>query len=64
MLKRIAGLAGTLLIAIGAGIGIGLLSNSPPAKATIAAAAAFVVWALVATLGGNGDIWKFDAPYR
>jgi len=52
-----------ILIALGVGIGVGLLPANPGAQVAVAAIGGLVMWGLLNALSRNGDIWKFTAPY-
>jgi hypothetical protein len=64
MFKRVVVLLSTLLLAFGAGIGVGFVPNNPSGQALLLATGVLAVWGLVRVLSRDGDIWKFDAPYR
>ena len=63
MVKRVAVLFAMVLIALGVGIGAGLLPENPGAQAAMAAIGGLAGWGLVKVVGRDGDIWKFEAPY-
>jgi hypothetical protein len=63
MVKREAVMFATILIALGVGIGAGLLPENPGAQAALAGIGILVGWGLVKVLSRDGDIWKFRAPY-
>ena len=63
MFKRIAVMFGMILIALGVGIGAGLLPANPRTQVAVAAIGRLVMWGLVKVLSRDGDIWKFGAPY-
>ena len=64
MVKRVAVMFATILIALGVGIGAGLLPANPrKLKSHWPRLAVWCVWGLVKVLSRNGDIWKFRAPY-
>ena len=63
MVKRITIMVAMMLIALGTGIGAGLLAENPTAQVAVAAIGGLVMWGLVKLLSRDGDIWKFKAPY-
>lgn len=63
MVTRVAVMFATILIALGVGVGAGLLRANPGAQVAFAAIGGLIGWGLVKKLSRNGDIWKFRAPY-
>ena len=63
MVKRVTVMVAMILIALGVGIGAGLLPANPRAQIAVAAIGGLVMWGLVKVLSRDGDIWKFGAPY-
>ena len=63
MVKRITVMFAMTLIALGVGIGAGLLPANPRAQVAVAAIGGLVMWGLIKVLSRDGDIWKFRTPY-
>lgn len=63
MVKRITIMFAMMLIALGVGIGAGLLPENPTAQVAVAAIGGLVMWGLVKVLSRDEDIWKFRVPY-
>ena len=61
MVKRVTVMFAMILIALGVGIGAGLLPASPRVQVAVAAIGGLVIWGLVKVLSQDGDIWKFRA---
>ncbi len=63
MVKRLAVMFATGLIALGVGIGAGLLPANQGIQAALAAIGGLVLWGIIKVLSRSGDIWKFEVPY-
>ena len=63
IVNRVTALLGLILIAFGAGIGVGLMPASPAVHPTIFAAGVVALWIVVRVLTRTGDIWKFTDPH-
>lgn len=63
MVKRVVLMLAMILIALGVGIGAGLLPANPRAQVAVAAIGGLVMWGFVKVLSRDGDLWKFEIPY-
>ena len=63
MVKRVIVMFAMILIALGVGIGAGLLPENPGGQVAVTAIGGLVMWGVVRVLSRDGDIWQFTAPY-